>query len=422
MIKRIGIIGLGNVGQATVRSIIKYSSLIARRASVKIEIKGLCDVRKAKGKFAAKFSLPFTTDAEQLINDPDIDIIVELIGGNEPAKTFITKALKAGKSVVTANKSLLACSGREIFSLAKKYNKAIGFEASVCGAIPLIKSISEGLVSCQVNKIYGILNGTTNYILYQMAKERIDFSNALREAQGKGFAERNPVLDIEGKDTLHKLCILTYLCFGVWPDPAKVYTEGISNISLLDILYAEELDYHIKLLAVAEKERGKLNLRVHPTFLSEDHPLSETSSAFNAVFLDTEPAGDLLFYGQGAGGAATSSAVISDIVSISLDGKSNLRKEIRVKFRNIDDTASRYYIRFMAQDKPGVLARISRILASFNISIASVSQKERGRKKTVPIIMITHDVKERDMKKALAKIDALPEIKYPSQKIRIEDL
>jgi homoserine dehydrogenase len=420
--KKIGLIGLGNVGGAVVKSLKKYSSLIMRRASLKLEIKKVCDTNRAKKKEAEKLSLSFTNNPHNLINDPDIDIIVELVGGIEPAGTLIVESLKKGKNVVTANKALLAQRGRDIFSLAKVKDRMVGFEASVCAAIPLIKSISEGLISCEVKKIYGILNGTTNHILDKMTKEQLDFSSALREAQNKGLAERNPHFDIDGIDVLHKLCILSYLCFGAWPSFKKVYTEGISKINILDILYAKELNYRIKLLAIAKKEKNSLDLRVHPTLIPVGHPLSEVSSAYNAVYLDTEPAGKLLFYGEGAGGLPTSSAVISDIVSISLHEKGFLRREENTRLKNTKDIRTRYYIRFMAHDRPGVLAKISKILASLNISIASVTQKERQRKKFVPIVMITHEAKEDSIRRALAKIDKLPFIKDPSQIIRIEDL
>lgn len=422
MVKKIGIIGLGNVGEATVRSLRAAASLIKHKTSLKIEVKGLCDLRRAKGKVASKYCLPFTTDAFRLINDPEIDTIVELIGGIEPAYTYIKESLKKGKNVVTANKALLAERGKDIFILAKNKGRAIGFEASVCAAIPLIKSISEGLVGCEVKKLYAILNGTTNYILYRMAKERMDFSQALREAQRKGLAEKNPHLDIEGKDTLNKLCILSYLCFGIWPAAKKVCVEGISKISILDILCAEELHYRIKLLAIAKKQGNVLDLRVHPALVPMGHPLSEVSNAYNAVYLDTAPAGDLLFYGQGAGGLPTSSAVISDIVNISLRDKGFVRKEEKIKLKNTKNILARYYIRFMAQDRPGVLAKVSKILSSLNISIASVTQKERQRRKYVPIIMLTHEAKDDSIKKALSRIDQLPVMKSPSQIIRIEDL
>jgi homoserine dehydrogenase len=422
MVKKIGIIGLGNVGEATVKLLKNAASLINHRASLKIEIKGVCDLKRSKSAIAARYSLPFTSEASKLINDPEIDIIVELMGGIEPAYSYIKESLKKGKNVVTANKALLAEHGRDVFGLAKAKRKAIGFEAAVCAALPLIKSISEGLVGCEVKKIYGILNGTTNYILSRMSKEKIDFSEALKAAQKKGLAEKKAYLDIEGIDSLHKLCILGYLCFGTWLPVKKLYVQGISKINILDILYAEELNYRIKLLAIAKKESNMLDLRVHPALIPMGHPLSEVSSAYNAVYLDTQPAGDLLFYGHGAGGQPTSSAVISDIVSISLNEKGFARKEEKVRLKNIKDIRARYYIRFMAYDMPGVLAKISKILASLKISIASVTQKERQRKKYVPIIMLTHEAKEDSINKALSQIDKLAVIKSPSQIIRIEDL
>jgi homoserine dehydrogenase len=422
VIKRIGIIGLGTVGEAVVRSLIRYGANIKRRSLLSLQIAGVCDKRSAKAHLASRLSVPFTSDPYKLINDPGIDIIVELVGGIEPAGTYICDALRAGKHVVTANKALLAERGRDILSLAAKQSRIVAFEASVCGAIPLIKSISEGLVACEVNKLYGILNGTTNYILWRMEKDKLDFSKALKEAKLKGFAERNPSIDIEGRDTLYKLCILSYLCFGIWPKPADVPTEGIGNISLLDIFYAQEMGYNIKLLAVAKRIKNRLQLGVHPTLIPEGHPLSETSSSYNSVYLDTEPAGDLLFYGKGAGGVPTSSAVISDIVDIAFYGKVVMRREEKVVLENNKDNASRYYVRFMTKDCPGVLAQISRILASKDISIASVTQKQRGRKNIVPIVMVTHDAKEDNIRKALKRIDALPSIKCPSRVIKMESL
>lgn len=422
MIKKIGIIGLGHVGESVARSLKKYSSLISRRTPLRIAVKKVCDKDKAKRRVAKKLGFSFSSDPQQLINDPEIDIIVELIGGIKPAGTFIEQALKNGKDVVTANKALLASSGKQIFSLAKRKNRSIGFEASVCAAIPLIKSISQGLISCEIKKIYGILNGTTNYILYKMAKNNIDFKQALAQAQDSGLAERSPGLDIEGKDTLHKLCILSYLCYGVWPSPSKVYTEGISKISLLDILYAQELNYRIKLLAIAKKARNSLDLRVHPTLVSMEHPLSHVSLAYNAVYLDTQPAGELFFRGEGAGGVPTSSAVISDIVSIASGKGTVIGRVEKVAIQNIKNARARYYIRFMAQDHPGVLAKISKILSSLNISIASVTQKERNEGRVVPIIMLTHEAREDSLRKALAEIDSLRVIKGSTQRIRIEDL
>lgn len=422
MKKRIGIIGLGTVGEAVLNSLKKSNQVINRRSGLKLQIAGVCDLDKSKKKIALKHKVPFTNKAFKLIDDPNIDVIVELIGGIEPANTFIIEALKRGKAVVTANKALLAKNGKQIFSLAKKGGSSIGFEASVGGAIPIIKGISEGLIGCNIKKLYGIVNGTSNYILNRMDKEQIDFKDALRQAKECGYAESNPTLDIDGGDTLHKLCILSYLCFGVWPKQEKVSTEGIKNISLLDILYAQELNYCIKLLAIAKRDGYGLDLRVQPTLISREHPLADVNLAYNAVYLQSQPSGELMFYGPGAGGDATSSAVISDIVDVALGKMVSLRKEEKVKLSNVKDLKSRYYIRFMAQDKPGVLAHISKILAAYRISIASVTQKERGKNKVIPIVMITHEVKENNIVKALTQINKLSVIKGPSRKIRIENL
>ncbi len=420
--KKIGIIGLGTVGEATLEAIKKHYSLVEKRTSLKIKISKICDIKKEKKNLAYKYSVPFTSNPYEIINDANIDIVVELIGGIEPARTYILDSLKKGKDVVTANKALLSKYGRGIFQVARKLRRNIGFEASVCGAIPLIRSISEGLVGCKVRRLYGILNGTTNYILYRMRRDRIDFKEALKEAQKKGLAERHSELDIKGFDALHKLSILSYLCFGVWPKTDNLYVEGISRISLLDIMYVEELSYVIKLLAIAKKDKERLDLRVHPTLIPSEHPLSGVNSSYNAVWLEAYPAGELLFYGEGAGGIPTSSSVISDIINVSFVKPRFIQERNNIIFTKIGSLFNRYYIRFMAKDCPGVLAKISKILASLDISIASVTQKEREEKKFVPIVMITHEAKEESIHKALSKIDTLSVIKGPSQLIRIEDL
>lgn len=420
MIKKIGLIGLGTVGQGVLQTLKKNSSLITRRTSLDIEVKKVCDINKSKGKIAKSFSLPFTTDPYEIINDPEIDIVIELIGGIEPAYTLVKDSLKNKKNVVTANKALLAKNGKVIFNLAAKKDLSVGFEASVCGAIPIIKGVSEGLIGCEVDEIFGILNGTANYILYKMEKENISFQKALTQAQDRGLAEQDPSFDIEGGDTLHKLCILSYLCYGIWPKLSKVYTEGITKISLLDISYARDLKYRIKLLAIAKRNKNSLELRVHPALVPLSHPLSGVSLAYNAVTLYTHPAGELLFFGEGAGGVPTSSSVVSDIVTIASGNKGFARKQEELTVIDIKDVKNQYYLRCMVQDQPGVLARITKILSSFNISISSVSQKGRSKGKFVPLVMVTHEAEEAEIKKAMLRIDKLPNVKSPSQLIRIE--
>jgi len=422
IVKKIGIIGLGTVGEAALVSIKKQCSLIEKRTAIKLKVVKVCDARREKSRFADKHSVFFTDNPYDIINDSDIDVVVELIGGIEPARTYILRSLKRGKDVVTANKALLARYGKQIFNVAKKSNRNIGFEASVCGAIPLIQIISRGLAGCKVRKLYGILNGTTNYILYMMAKKKMSFASALKEAQDKGFAEQKANFDIDGIDTLHKLSILSYLCFGAWPSLENIHVEGISRVSLLDIIYADELSYTIKLIAIARKEKNGLDLRVHPALIPCEHPLAQVNLAFNAVWLDAYPAGELLFYGEGAGGVPTSSSVISDIVNISLAKPSFIQERRDIRFVNIGNIVNRYYIRFMAKDRPGVLSKISKILASLDISIASVTQKERKEKNFVPIVMVTHQAKEGNIQKAISRIDKLSVIKGPSQVIRIENL
>lgn len=422
-VKKVGIIGLGTVGGAVLSTLIKNKSLIKKRTSLGIEVKKVCDLRPDKRKLANKFNVPFSRNPEDILRDPEIDIVVELIGGITPARDYIKSSLTKGKDIVTANKALLAQDGGNIFGLAESKGRSIGFEASVAGAIPIIKAVSESLVGCQVKSLHGILNGTTNYILSRMHKQGVNFKEALSAAQERGFAERVPRLDIEGFDSLHKLCILTYLAFGIWPDVNGIYVEGINKITPMDIACAKELSYRIKLLAVACVEKRVLNLRVHPTLIREDHPLSEVGSAFNAIWLDAHPCGPLLFHGQGAGGLPTSSAIVADIINVSLKGGPYYRpRPGKLILGGMDNLRTRYYVRFTALDKPGVLSKISSILARHKISIASVTQKERNKGACVPIIMLTHETREADLKKSLSGIDRLPVIKEPSMLIRIEDL
>ncbi|RKY39612.1 MAG: homoserine dehydrogenase [Candidatus Omnitrophota bacterium] len=419
---KIGIIGLGTVGEAVLKMLLRYRNLIQKRSSLKIEVVKVCDKDKNKRGITERLGVSFSEDPFSIIDNPHIDVVVELIGGIRPAYDYVIFALRKKKHIVTANKALLAQYGAEIFSLAEKKKVNIGFEASVCGAIPLLRSIKEGLIGCEIKKIYGILNGTTNYILYRMSEDSLEFREVLKEAQKKGFAEKDPSLDIKGVDTLHKLCILSYLCFGIWPDQSKIYTQGIQNISSLDILYAGELFYSIKLMAMARREKEGLFLRVSPALIRKTHPLSQVGSSFNAVWLDTYPAGELLFYGRGAGGFPTSSAIISDLINVAEAPPFFPKEQKNIKLAKIENLKSRYYIRFIAQDRPGVLAKISKILASFRISIASVTQKERRKGKFVPIVMLTHEAEEKDLRKAVAGIDKLDIIRPPTQLIPIEDI
>ena len=352
------------------------------------------------------------------------------MGGIHPAKEYITEALNKGKNIVTANKALLAQEGKELFALAQDRGKNIYFEASVGAGIPIIKSLREGLVANRFNSIFGIVNGTSNFVLSQMSNHNRNFAEALNEAKAKGFAESDSTLDMEGIDSAHKLILLTYLCFGKLVDLKEIFIEGISRISLADVNYAQELGFRIKLLAIAKRESGSLEVRVHPTLIARGHLLASVDSIFNAIYVSSDLAGELLFYGPGAGQMSAASAVVADLIDLAQDIKAGLfrptlnivaDKSVR-RLCKIDEIESRYYIRFMAVDKPGVLARISGILAKSKISIASVSQKERRKAQVVPIVMIVHDAREKDLRAALKAIDQLDIIKEKPVAIRIEEV
>ncbi len=370
-----------------------------------------------------------TRNPKEILEDSQIDILVELIGGIHPAKEFISEALKNGKNVVTANKALLALHGQELFTEALDRGKNIYFEASVGAGIPIIKSLREGLVANKFNSILGIVNGTSNYILSSMSKDGRTFNEALKEAKEKGFAEKDPTLDIEGMDSAHKLILLTYLSFGRLVNIKDIFVEGISHISLADINYAKELGFEIKLLAIAQREGEDLEIRVHPTLIPKSHLLASVDGIFNAIYVESDLAGDLLFYGPGAGQLSAASAVVSDIVDLTQDIKAGLfrpmmnivRDKAVKRLRKIDESFSRYYIRFTALDKSGVLARISGILAKYGISIASVTQKEKSKTQLVPIVMLIHETKEKDLRNALNMIDRLDTIKEKTIAIRMEE-
>lgn len=426
----IGIIGFGTVGSGVVKILRDKRGYLAEKTGMEINVRKICDIDISSKRRVSVDKKILTKDHLEIIDDPQIDIVVELMGGVHPAKEYITQAIRKGKNIVTANKALLAQEGQELFAFASDKGKSIYFEASVGAGIPIIKSLREGLVANKFNSIYGILNGTSNFILSEMSQKDCDFSVALKDAQKLGYAESDPTLDIEGIDSAHKLILLNYLCFGRFVNMKDVFVEGISRISLDDINYAEELGFEIKLLAIAKKEGEDLEVRIHPTLIPKTHLLSSVNGVINAIYVSSDLAGDLLFYGPGAGQMSAASAVVSDIVELSQDLKAGLfRPNLKIvaddsikKIRKIDEFESRHYIRFMALDRPGVLAKISGVLAKYSISIASVTQKERKKAQVVPIVMITHHAKERDLRSALSLIDRLDVIKEKSVAIRIEEL
>ncbi len=424
---KIGIIGFGKIGAGLVKLVQSRRTFLREKCGIDIAIARICD-KDLKRRRPVKVSRKLLTRSiGKVLYDPDIDIVVELVGGIRPAKDMVLEALRQGKHVVTANKALLADSGYEIFNLANALGIWVGFEASVGGGIPIIRALKEGFVANRIDLIYGIINGTSNFILTKMAEGGGDFNDALKTAQARGYAERDPHLDISGEDSSHKLSILALLGFGIPARPGEIYTEGIAAIEPSDILYARELGYSIKLLAIAKRTAGALELRVHPTLIPNDHLLANVKGVYNAIFVKGDLIGENLFYGEGAGASPTSSAVASDIITIARIISDNAPREKTVAFKRdvaglkkMDDVVTRYYIRFSALDKPGVLAKISGILGRNKISIASVTQKAKRAERIVPIVMMTHEARERNMAKALKQIDALSVIKKRSVRIRVE--
>jgi len=423
----IGLVGFGRIGSGVVKALRSKKAFLKEKSGVDLEIVRICD-KDIKSKRPVKVSKSIlTTSLGKVLYDSKIDIVVELIGGIRPAKDVILEALRSGKHVVTANKALLAEAGSEIFSLANKLALNVAFEASVGGGIPIIKSLKEGFIANRFDLVYGIVNGTSNFILTKMAEGPVNFKDALKIAQEKGYAEPDPYLDISGMDSSHKLSILALLAFGISAKPSDIYTEGVTEIESSDIQYAKELGYAVKLLAIAKRSGDSVELRVHPTMIPESHLLANVGGVYNAIFVKGDLIGENLFYGQGAGALATSSAVVSDIIGIAqtlsccgkVAGPILFRKDVK-DIKNIADIRTRFYIRFSAIDKPGVLAKISGILGKHNISIASVTQKEKKSSNTVPIVMMTHEALEFDMAKALKEIDGLSAIKKKTVKIRME--
>jgi homoserine dehydrogenase len=424
----IGIIGFGIVGSGTAKVLLANKDILNERLGFKLNLRRIADLDITTDRGIKIPEGVLTTDVNQLFNDPEIDIVVELIGGIKPAKDFILKAIQNGKHVVTANKALLATHGTEIFNAAREKGVEVGFEASVAGAIPIIKVMKEGLVANRIKAIYGIINGTSNYILTKMTDENVEFADALKEAQALGYAEADPTFDIEGIDTAHKLTILATLSYGIPLSFSSVHIEGISKITAQDINFASELGYKVKLLAITKETDGEIELRVHPTMLPKDYLIAKVDGPFNAIYVEGDATGSTMYYGRGAGSIPTGSAVVSDIADIARNIQKNALGRVptipnisgEVRIRKMDDITSRYYFRFSALDKPGVLSKISGILGNHNISITSVIQKGRMVGEAVPLVVLTHEAKEKDMRLAIEEIDKLPVVMSKTVIIRVE--
>jgi homoserine dehydrogenase len=425
----IGLLGLGQVGSGLYSILTAKKNYFEKELGVSFNLRKIAVKHPEKKRAVAAPKSLLTTRAHELVRDPHIDVIVELIGGTTDARVLMKEALRNGKHVVTANKALLAEYGDEIFELAYRQKRWILFEASVGGGIPVMKALREGLVANHIDSIYSIINGTSNYILTQMTEKRSDFQEALKEAQEKGYAEKNPSLDIEGTDAAHKLAILVRFAFGGRVNLNEIYCEGISRIRSEDIAFADEFGYRIKLLAIAKASKDGIEARVQPTLLPESHILANVNGSFNAVLVHGDEVGEELFYGQGAGAHPTASAVISNLVDIakcptkSLESKAFLERVVRrrLKIKNISTLLSRYYLRFHVVDKPGVLAKISHVLGTHSISISDCVQKIRSAGNIVPLILLTHDAHEHDVRGAIRAIDRLDVVRGKSQVIRIEE-
>jgi len=431
---KIGVLGLGTVGGGTVNVLTRNSTEISRRAGRDIEISRAADRDIESPKICNTDGISLTTDAMDIINDPDIDIVVELIGGTGIARELVAKALENGKHVVTANKALIAMHGNELFAIAQKKGVTIGFEAAVAGGIPIIKAMREGLAANSIEWLAGIINGTGNFILTEMRDKGRDFADVLAEAQALGYAEADPTFDVEGIDAAHKLTIMASIAFGIPLQFDKAYTEGISKISQEDVKYAAEFGYRIKHLGVAKKTEQGVELRVHPTMIPHRRLIANVDGVMNAVLVQGDAVGPTLYYGAGAGSDATASAVVADIIDIvralTTDPENRVPhlafqpdSLIDLPILPISEVLTSYYLRLHTEDKPGVLADITGILSEQGISIEAILQKEPEQQGgIVPVIMLTQEVVEKNMDAAIAQIEALETVTDSVMRIRMESL
>lgn len=428
----VGLLGLGTVGTGIARLLINNNALIASKLGAQLYLKKAADLDIKRDRGISFKEGMLTTDPLEVVNDPEIDIILEMIGGEKIAKELILKAIDNGKHIVTANKALLASQGDALFKAASEKGVAIAFEPSVGGCMPIIKTLRESLVGNHILSITGILNGTCNYILSKITSEGISFEKALIGAQTEGFAEADPTLDIEGYDTAHKLAILSSIAYGMKINLKDIYIEGISRITPMDIEFAEQCGYRIKLLAITKNNQDTIDARVHPAMIAFSNPLSNVNGSLNAVTISGDAVGDMMLYGHGAGMMPTASAAVSDLVDIARNILSGSKPQIpmlsfqmdhirNIPVRSIDELITHYYIRFSAMDRPGVLSKIAGILGDHDISIMSVHQIDRQLKGGVPIFMLTHQAKEAQIRKALSKISSLDVITDKPMVIRIEE-
>lgn len=454
----LGLIGGGTVGSGVFHAWQRNGELLASRIGVKVNLRRVA-VKAFDEPRPYPIPAPFmTTNWEAVVNDPQVDIVAELVGGTTMARAMILTALKLGKPVITANKALLSAHGEELFAAANRYATNLYYEASVCGGIPIIKALREGFVGNRITHLYGIVNGTCNYILTRMKLEGADFASVLRDAQAQGYAEAEPSLDVDGHDALHKIGILASLAHGFWVDPKNIYVEGIRQVTAMDIQFAAQLGYTIKLLGVIKLEDGarskahrisklrnassrskqrpqksgdvcRIQVSVYPALVPNGHVLAGVNHVFNAVFVRGDVVGDTLFYGRGAGKDATASAVLSDVADAALDLKCGTKNrvppfvshQLNAGVLHIDDVVSPYFVRLSVKDVPGTLARVARILGDAKIGISSVIQPEGHEGASVPLILMLHDAPNGAVSRALKQIAALPVVKGPPVMLRVEN-
>jgi homoserine dehydrogenase len=431
---QVGLIGFGNIGAGVVKLLRENAGVIRAKVGAGIVLKRIADLDITSDRGVAVDAGVLTTSVVDVFNDPDISIVIELIGGYEPAKSFVLKAIEKGKHIVTANKALLALHGSDIYAAAVRKGVEVQFEAAVGGGIPVLTAIKGNLAANNFSSVFGIMNGTCNYILTRMTQEGADFSDVLRAAQELGYAEPDPTFDVEGVDTAHKLAILASLCFGTRIDFKKIHTEGISNISGLDVKYAAEFGYRVKLLAIGKHVDGAIEARVHPTMIPLDSPLADINGVFNAIRLSGDFVGPVMFSGRGAGQNPTASAIVGDLIGLSRSMKAGAGRRmsplgfldaaiVTMPVKPMSDIISKYMLRFSVLDKPGVLGGIAGALGKHGISIESMVQTahEVADSAPVPIVIMTHKAREGSIQEALSEIDQLEIICEKTSFIRIED-
>ncbi|HZW21579.1 homoserine dehydrogenase [Noviherbaspirillum sp.] len=431
---KVGLLGIGTVGSGTFNVLKRNQEEITRRAGRRIEIAMVADLNTARAKELTNGECEVVSDANLVVDNPEIDIVIELIGGYGIAKELVMKAIANGKHVVTANKALLATHGNEIFKAAQDKGVMVAFEAAVAGGIPIIKALREGLTANRIQWIAGIINGTTNFILSEMRDKGLDFDVVLKEAQRLGYAEADPTFDIEGVDAAHKATIMSAIAFGIPVQFDKAHVEGITKLQATDIRYAEQLGYRIKLLGIARRTAGGIELRVHPTLIPAKRLIANVEGAMNAVLVQGDAVGATLYYGKGAGSEPTASAVIADLVDITRLATADPEHRVpHLAFQPnamvdtpilpMSEVTTSYYLRMRVSDQPGVLADVTRILADSSISIDAMLQKEPDEGETrTDIIMLTHQTQEKNIVAAIGKIEALPTVVGEVTKIRLEQL